>query len=46
VSLPDAVVLEATSVEALAANLIDLVIGRGESGESGARPGPTRRVVA
>ncbi|HET9359031.1 MAG TPA: AMP-binding protein, partial [Vicinamibacterales bacterium] len=46
VSVPDALVFEATSIEALAANLIDLVIGRGESGESGARPDPTRRVVA
>jgi acyl-CoA synthetase (AMP-forming)/AMP-acid ligase II len=46
VAVPDALVLEAISIEALAVDLIDLVIGRGESGESGARPSPTRRVVA
>jgi acyl-CoA synthetase (AMP-forming)/AMP-acid ligase II len=46
VSVPGALVLEATSIEALAADLISLVIGHRESGESGARPGPTRHEVA
>jgi acyl-CoA synthetase (AMP-forming)/AMP-acid ligase II len=47
VSLPDALVLAATSIELLAADLIDVVIRSGEPGESiAARPDPTQDRVA
>jgi hypothetical protein len=49
VSVPDALVLEAMSIEALAAYLIDVVIGSGGSGERGdtvTGRGPTRHEIA
>ena len=46
VPIPDAAVLGATSIEALAATLIDLVIGPGESAGSGLQPAPERRESA
>jgi len=46
VSVPDALVLSATSVEVLAADLIDLVVGSDESYRPGARPDATQREVA